>query len=400
MIRVSPLSSVGTVEPHTKSRQRCRGLVGLGLGFASVLASLALGCGLGGRTRGPIPSSAVVAAAPRTFVYAGSNAGSIDVLELDIATGDFTTRSRVNPGGALSALASTPSGRALVALDDRAAVLHGFDIGAAGALTATGRASTGGTRPGRTVFDQSGKYVLVSHQASASIAVFAMRPAGGLAPPDLFPAGAGAFGMALHPSNKIVFVANAKAGTLSQLGFNEGTGTLTAPPGTAIGLPWGSGPRQVACHPNGRFVYVLNEANDTLSVHAYDDRMGTVTRLAFQVTSTIPSDRPDAKAKASPRELVVSSRAAYVLDGGLDTIVTFTIDPETGGLDGPDSEPSGGTGAAAFALEPAGRFLIVAHQGSRHVASFRLDDKSGLPGLVGSTRLVNAPLSVATARAP
>jgi 6-phosphogluconolactonase len=231
-------------------------------------------------------------------------------------------------------------------------------------------------------------------------------PGGRLSPPDLFPAAAGAFGLALHPSNTMAFVANAKAGTLSQLTFNDGTGTLTAKPGAAIGLPWGSGPKLVTCHPRGRWVYVLNETNNTISVHAFDDRMGTVTRLAFQVVSIVASDvasepgaaKESAKSasKSRPREMAVSvsGRFVYVLDGGRDDVATFAIDDETGALTLVDREPSGGTGAAGLALDPSGQFLVVVHQGSRHVAAFRLDDKTGVPSLADSTKLATPPLSV------
>jgi 6-phosphogluconolactonase len=254
-------------------------------------------------------------------------------------------------------------------------------------------------------------------------------PGGHLSPPDLFPAAAGAFGLALHPSNTMAFVANAKAGTLSQLTFNTGTGTLTAKPGAAIGLPSGSGPKLVVCHPRGRWVYVLNETNNTVSVHSFDDRMGTVSRLAFQVVSVAASDatgepvaagaggegKPagpsggktvkSAKAAAKtdkaaeqvhPREMAVavSGRFAYVLDGARDDLATFAIDDETGALTLVDHEPSGGTGAVGLALDPTGQFLIVVHHGSRQVAAFHLDPKTGVPSLGDSIRLANAPVSV------
>jgi 6-phosphogluconolactonase len=312
-------------------------------------------------------------------------------------------RGKVSTGGTPVALTGLPFGKTLVALDDKSGVLS-FEVDGAGARP-VGKGSSGGAKPGRTALDHTGKFVLMTNQASASIAVLALRPAGGLAPPDLFPAGAGAYGLAVHPSNRVVFVANSKAGTLSQLAFNEGTGTLTAKPGSAIGLPWGSGPRAVGCHPSGRYIYVLNETNNTISVHTFDDRMGTVTRLAFQVVTTLPGDLPPAgpgKAanRATDLALAVTGRFVYVINRGADDLVTFAVEPETGSLTLVNAVPTGGSGPVGLAVDPGGKHLVVANQGDRKVASFVLDDKTGAPVLVDVKKLDSAPVSVAVMRPP
>ena len=361
------------------------------------LAATTVGCALGPKARGP---EAARGSAPQTFVYVGTSAGTIETLSVDAVSGGLTARTRTNTGGVPAVLTSLPFGKLLIALDDKAASVAAFAVEpSTGALQLTGRTATGGSKPGRTTVDRSGKFVLVTNQASASVAVSAAGPGGRLSPPDLFPAGAGAFGVTLHPSNTVAFVANTKAGTVSQLSFNEGTGTLTPKPGAAIGMPWGSGPRLVIAHPNGRWVYVLNETNNTISVHAFDDRMGTVSRLAFQVIATAAAD-PAAASRARAREMVVatSGQFVYVLDAGQDSIATFAIEAETGALSLIDSEPSGGTGAVALALDPGGQHLVVAHQGSRHLAVFRLDAKTGIPSLTDSTRIGSAPLSLTVLR--
>jgi 6-phosphogluconolactonase len=366
--------------------------------FVSITA--AGGCAGGPKARGPAPDDGK---APRTYVYVGTAAGTIEGLSLEggvATTGviSLTPRTRFSMGGAVAGLASLPFGKNLVALDDRTGSLaiHDIDV-ASGGLHAISRGSSGGAKAGRIILDRGGKYVLVTNQASASVAVLAVGPGGRLSPPDLFPAGAGAFGLALHPSNTVAFVANTKAGTLSQLTFNDGTGTLTTKLGAAIGLPWGSGPRLVVCHPRGRWVYVLNETNNSVSVHSFDDRMGTVSRLAFQVISTTPGEGAAEQQKGRVRELAVapSGRFVYVLDGARDDVATYSVDEETGALTLVDHEPSGGSGAVALALDPGGRSLVIVHQGSRQVAAFRLDEKTGIPTLGDNTRLSGAPLSVA-----
>jgi 6-phosphogluconolactonase len=353
-------------------------------------------CALGPKNPAPGPADRAPAAT-QTFAYVATAGGAIEVFTLDAASGQLAAGTRASSGASASALAGLPFGTTLVALDDKAGAITAFEIAAGGNLRPIGRASTGGTRPGRTILDRSGKYVLVTNQASASVAVLALGPGPRLLAPDIFPAGAGAYGITLHPNNSVAFVANTKAGTLSQLAFNEGTGTLTTKTGAAIGLPWGSGPRQVGCHPNGRFVYVLNETNGTVSVHPFDDRMGTVTRLAFQVE---PIAASEGGGKSHARELAVSvnGRNLYVLDDGEDRLVTLQIDQESGGLSLLTRAPSGGTGAIGLALDPTGGFLVVAHGGSRHLASFRLDPQTGAPTLVDSKRTGSPPTALTMVR--
>ena len=407
------------------------------VGIVIAFGAAAGACAGGPQTRTPGPSEG---SAHPTFVFVGTAAGTIEGLSLEggssggpgaggatstVGPVSLTPRTKIANGGTPAALTNLPFGKMLVALDDKAGAIVAYEVdGATGALHPTGHGSSAGSKPGRITLDHSGKYVLVTNQASASVAVLAVGPSGHLSPPDLFPAAPGAFGLALHQSNTMAFVANAKAGTLSQLTFNVGTGTLTTKPGAAIGFPWGSGPKLVVCHPRGRWVYVLNETNNTVSVHSFDDRMGTISRLAFQVVSLATSDaatdaadeakptlpaqgkagkgaRAAAKAekaaeKVRPHEMAVavSGRFAYVLDGGKDDLATFAIEDETGALTLVDHEPSGGTGAVGLALDPTGQFLVVVHQGSRQVAAFHLDQKTGVPSLVDSTRLANAPVSV------
>lgn len=363
--------------------------------FAFGLAALVAGCAFGpqAKTTGTVDDGL-----PHAFLYAGTNAGAIEIFEIDAATGSLIVRGKVGAGGTVAALAGLPFGRTLAALDDGTATVITFDVEAGkGALHQTGRAATGGSRPGRIALDHSGKFVLVTHQASASVGVLAVKPAGGLATADLFPAGAGAYGIGFHPSNQVLFVANTKAGTLSQFSFSEGTGGLTPKPGAAVGLPWGSGPRGVVSHPSGHFIYVLNESNSTVSVHSFDERMGTVTRLAFQVISTLPTETGN-KGRAVEIAVAVSGRFLYVINRGDDSIVTFAVDGETGSLTLVNRTPSGGAGAQALALDPGGRFLVAAHQTSHHLSTFSLDPKTGVPTLGDNKKIGAAPLSAVIMR--
>lgn len=372
---------------------------------AVLLAVLSAGCRTGGADRGAAAPGGGQTS-PHIFVYAGTAGGDLQILELDDKAGDITVRGKAALGGPGGAVAAPPFGRFIAALNERNGTVTAFRVDAAtGALSPTGHGGTGGPRPGRMILDRTGKYVLVTNQGNATVAVLPLRLDGRLGAADLFPAGAGAFGVVVHPSNKLAWVASPRAGTVSQYTFNEGTGTLTPRTGSTLGQPWGSGPRQVVCHPGGRFVFVLNEANDTISVHSFDDRMGTLSRMAFQVISTLPAEETAAGAKsvaarsrAVDLRVGLSGRFVYVLNRGHDSVATFAVDAESGGLTLVGHEPGGGSGAADLTIDPTGQFLLVANQGSKNVAVFRLDATSGRPAISGNARLASGPLSIAAIR--
>jgi 6-phosphogluconolactonase len=363
-----------------------------------VLVALALyvAAGCAGPQRTPTASAANETA--RTFVYVGTGMGTIQIFGLDEGTGSLALKNKVSTGGALAALAAQPFERTLVALDERASAVMTFAIDVKGAtLRPVARGSLGSGRPGRVGIDQSGKYVLVSNRGTASVAVLAVRPNGQLSPPELYPAGAGAYGFGFHPSNTLLFVANTKAGTISQMSFNAGTGALTAKAGGPVGLPAGSGPRQIVCHPGGRFIFVLNETSSSVSVHTFDDRMGTITPLAFQIVPTLSQEAgvvAPKNAQATDLAIAPNGHFVYVLNRGDDSLVTLSVDGETGALAFANRTPGGGSGATALAIDPTGKYLFVISGGSRHLSTFRIDDKTGIPTLTDSTRLDQPPLAL------
>ena len=338
----------------------------------------------------------------RSFVYVGTGAGIIEIFALDETSGSLASQNKVNTGGVLAALGGLAFGQTLIAVDERSTAVLTFAVDAkAGTLRPVGRASTGGSRPGRVTIDGTGKFILISNRGNASVGVVALKSTGQLGGPELFAAGTGAYGLSLHPSNTLLFVANSKAGTVSQMAFNAGTGGLTAKPGGPAGLPAGSGPRQVSCHPGGRWVYVLNETNSTVSVHTFDDLMGTITPLAFQIVSTLDTPAGVAPRKsAHATDMVVASAGhfVYVLNRGDDSLVTFAVDREPGGLSFANRTPSGGGGAANLALDPGGAFLFVTSAGSRQISTFRLDPDSGTPTLTDNTRVGGAPTALTVLR--
>jgi 6-phosphogluconolactonase len=139
-------------------------------------------------------------------------------------------------------------------------------------------------------------------------------------------------------------------------------------------LPSGSGPRHLDFHPNGKFVYLINELNSTMTVLGYNAKTGTLTNL--QTLSTLPEGYTGPNSCA---EVWVhpSGKFVYGSNRGHDSLVIFAVEAGTGLLRLVGHEPTRGKTPRFFGLDPSGEFLLAANQDSDTVVSFRIDTHTG-----------------------
>ena len=77
----------------------------------------------------------------------------------------------------------------------------------------------------------------------------------------------------------------------------------------------------------------------------------------------------------------------------------FAVDEETGRLTPAGHVRVGGKTPRHFTIDPTGRFVLAAHQGSGTIAVLRLDAATGMPALVGSPVKVDKPVCLLPAPA-
>jgi 6-phosphogluconolactonase len=82
----------------------------------------------------------------------------------------------------------------------------------------------------------------------------------------------------------------------------------------------------------------------------------------------------------------------YVSNRGDDTIAVFSVQPGSGTLTLRQSVATGGHWPRNFALDPSGRWLLVAHQRSHAITSFAVDVATGLLTRTGAEAKVPAPV--------
>lgn len=82
------------------------------------------------------------------------------------------------------------------------------------------------------------------------------------------------------------------------------------------------------------------------------------------------------------------------LTGGHDSIVTHSIDPKTGQLTYVEHVSVQGKWPRNFAIDPSGRYLLVANQHTSNIVSFRINPQTGKLTATGTQIEVPDPVCV------
>lgn len=327
----------------------------------------------------------------------GSGALSIDGIAAETLNPSFVA---LSPDGA-SAFAVNEVGE-LDGHPGGGITAFGRDAGS-GALRQLGREFTNGADPCYASTDRSGRFLFVANYSGGSVAMYPVRPGGGIGSIAAFiqhhghgpnaerQEGPHAHCVIPDPMNRFVLVADLGLDRIMVYRFDAQSGTLnTATAGQGMLAP-GSGPRHLAFHPGGRILYVTNELSSTITAFRYDADTGSLTEL-----QTIPSVSEPTTVQNFPADIHIhpSGRFLYMSNRGHNSIAAFTIDPVTSKLSPLQLTPTGGDWPRNFAIDPSGDFLIVANQRSDSIHSFRIDSMSGRLRATGQHVSVPAPVCI------
>jgi 6-phosphogluconolactonase (cycloisomerase 2 family) len=366
--------------------------------FAPILLSVAACGGSGGSSSGggnPPPSSTEI-------LYAANTANALFALEIDQTTGALTQTASVSPGGGTvsnSALALTPAGSFLYAVNDTTSGLNGYSTGKAGtltsiagspfpilpavqpawpvvlalaadpqgrflyagtgagfggiasfsidsssgALTATGGPfSTGvGTMPAGIAINPAGTFLYATDQEQSVWAFSIDSQTGALTPLAGSPYNAGSqpYGVQVDPAGHFLYVALSNGNGIAAFSINAGTGVLSPVPGS----PFPTSSMQVTqtyrltIHPSGKFLYAFNLNGSTVAAFTIDSTSGALSPISGSPFAVAPSAGVDLTVDPSGKFLYMS------LSGDPPSaFVLFDIDPNTGGLTPDPLSPLGG----------------------------------------------------------
>ncbi len=131
--------------------------------------------------------------------------------------------------------------------------------------------------------------------------------------------------LAWHPTKAIAYIDNEQGGSVTAYRMDEKRGTLT-PGGTVSTLP-GDFRGQHACselkvHPTGKLLYVANRGPDNLAIFRISDDGATLTAAGH------------AKTEQNPRSFDIDPRGKFLVAAGEGSghLAVSQIDERTGGL--------------------------------------------------------------------
>ena len=373
-------------------------LMRCGLGLAAAL-SLA-GCA----------STATPACAPARLAYVGTDGGQLQALRLDACNGKLASLGTVATLAKPRWAVANPTLPILYVADDVAGkdgsvVSFAVDRDS-GALTRLGEADAGGIGTTHLWLDAPSSTLIAANFFSGSATSLPLAADGGLgvvastvketgSGPTKRQTKAHAHGIALDPSGHWALVSDLGADRVFVYRFDRASHALALAPDDAanpraFALPPGSGPHHATFSVDGRFVYVLDELAADVQVLRWD---ASAARLAPVQSLAISSAGFQGARSGAEIALARDGRFVYVEDRGEGTLVVYRVDAATGELALAQRVPSGGDKPWAFAIDPSGRWMLVAN--AAKVSLFAIDPATGALSDTGQSVPSATPLSIA-----
>ena len=345
--------------------------------------------------------------------YTGEKSRGIYVSRLNLASGALTTPQLAAETRNPSYLAIHPDATSLYAANE-VSRFNGKDTGSVSAFAVDGTSgmlkplnqqASGGDGPAHLIVDKNGRNVLVANYGGGSVAVLPIGADGGLKPASAVVQHTGssvdpkrqtkpyAHSINLDPANRFAYAADLGLDKVLIYRFSPDKGSLTTnDPPFAIVEP-GSGPRHFAIHPDRPFAYVINEMPMTITAFTRNAESGALA--AVQTVSTLP-DGQSVQSGFSTADVQVhpSGKFLYGSNRGHDTIVSFSIDQQTGRLTSIEHRPTQGRTPRAFGIDPTGSYLLAANQRSDSVVVLRIDKETGRLTPTEHTVNVGSPVCV------
>jgi 6-phosphogluconolactonase (cycloisomerase 2 family) len=235
----------------------------------------------------------------------------------------------------------------------------GYSIGATGTLTQqAGFPISAGptTNPNFGAADASGKYVAFTLLGSEEIAVYAVDPATGAltqVPGSPMATGAAPRRGSFDPTGRFFYVPNENSDSVSGFGLDPTTGALSPLPGSPYVVGTSMSPTVVTVDAAGKLAYVgVSSGTMTMAIGA-DGSLGAPMKntTAQGPTSVIVTSG------TSP--VAMQPRFAYIVNGGSNSISSFTMDPSTGALATIAGSTPSITNPYMTAADPQGKYLYA-----------------------------------------
>lgn len=314
------------------------------------------------------------------FVYVGAGdwvgeKGKIQVYRLTRETAELSLIQEFAAGGIAAFMARSLDGRVLYVADEGRASLASYTIEPNGKLRPLNQVTTAGN-PVYVSVHSGGKSLATCFFNEGKTQIFALEPDGTLgASRGVYDSGRESHCTVFDPEGRFLYVPTRGDEWIAQYRFDAQSQRLEPTEPAHVRAPAGSGPRHIAFHPTRPFAYLVNELSLSLSVYALDAR-GALTPVQESVRTA-----PLGQSEGSGADVHVhpGGRFVYVSNRQADhsSIAILAIDPLSGRVSVLGHESTRGRTPRNFALDVSGELMLVANQDSNTLVSFAVDADTG-----------------------
>jgi 6-phosphogluconolactonase len=271
-----------------------------------------------------------------------------------------------------------------------------------------GSQPTGGDDPCYITTDKTGKWVIAGNYSGGNFSVFPVKKDGslGASVTTINHEGKGANPQrqekphvhctVFSPNGRYLFVSDLGTDKIMTYTFNTATGAVRAAKKPFTAVQPGAGPRHLVFHPSGRYAYLMEELSGNVTAFSYKDgalkQLQTISALPTGFTGVIGS--ADIHVSNDGRFLYASNR------GESNTIAVYSVNTATGKLTAKDFPSTLGKGPRNFSIDPSGKFLLAANQGSNEIVIFKRNPATGLLTDSGQRIPVSIPVCIKWITAP
>jgi 6-phosphogluconolactonase len=260
--------------------------------------------------------------------------------------------------------------------------------------------SSQGSSPCFVSIDNSGKFVLMANYNNGSVAICPINPDGSLGDASATDQHAGSGPVAgrqdgphahmiIQASNNYIYNTDLGSDKIFIYSLDTTNGHITSTGYNASAVA-GDGPRHIAFHPSQPWAYVVCELKG--KIEAFDINNSTSALSRFQIISTL-ADTTKTDAASADIHITPDGRYLYASNrGSYNNIAMYSINQGTGVLTFIGNQSAGGTTPRNFVIDPGGKFLLVACQGSNKIITFRINSADGTLGPTGNQLTVTSPV--------
>ncbi|MDN5285343.1 MAG: lactonase family protein [Mucilaginibacter sp.] len=243
-----------------------------------------------------------------------------------------------------------------------------------------------GADPCYIAVDKAQKNIFVANYSSGTVAVMPLGKNGsiGKATQTLHDDGHGpnkgrqesahAHMSVLTPDEKYLLYNDLGTDKVNILRYRASGKTPLTPANPAfVSVTPGDGPRHIDFSPDNKHVYLITEMGSNVHVFDYDNG-----KLTPKQTITLLADGFKGQTAGAAIHISPDGHFLYA-SNRLETneIIVYAINQETGALTFVQRQTSYGKNPRDFAIDPTGKFMVVANQNSDSIFVFRIDNTTG-----------------------